>query len=182
MGLLLLGATAFAKAADKPDAKPSTSATVATNATNVQVLACYCHGTIRCETCLKIEKQAGEAIKPRFKSELTAKRLVFKPVNYDLSENAHFLGDYKLPCRSLVLWFGFFGWKVAGLYLGTVLGVHDVRHRLVAPRSRHPAQSAQAAAYLYLFRPGGGRYSYRRLPFQSHHVMLNLNLCILKEP
>ena len=31
------------------------------------------------------------------------KRLVFKPVNYDKPENAHFLKDYKLPCPSLVL-------------------------------------------------------------------------------
>jgi len=28
---------------------------------------------------------------------------VFKPLNYDLPENAHSLLDYKLPCPSLVL-------------------------------------------------------------------------------
>jgi len=103
MGLLLLAATAFAKAADKPDAKPPAPAPATTNAPSQQVIAYYFHGTVRCEACLKIERQAREAIERRFKSELTAKRLVFKPVNYDLPENAHFLGDYRLPCPSLVL-------------------------------------------------------------------------------
>lgn len=35
--------------------------------------------------------------------EIAEKWLVFKPVNYDQPENAHFLGDYKLPCPSLVV-------------------------------------------------------------------------------
>jgi hypothetical protein len=102
-GLVLLVAVAFAKAADKPDGKPATPAAATTNATNVQVIAYYFHGTVRCETCLKIERQAREVIEQRFKQELTSKRLVFKPVNYDLPENAHFMHDYKLPCPSLVL-------------------------------------------------------------------------------
>jgi hypothetical protein len=76
---------------------------VTTNATAQQTVAYYFHGTVRCETCLKIEKQAREVIERQFKPELDAQRLVFKPVNYDLPENAHFLQDYKLPCPSLVL-------------------------------------------------------------------------------
>ena len=102
-GLLLLVASAFANAAEKSEAKPSTPAATTTNAPSVQVIAYYFHGTVRCETCQKIEKQAREVIEQRFKTELAAKRLVFKPLNYDVPENAHFLRDYKLPCPSLVL-------------------------------------------------------------------------------
>ncbi|HKW31040.1 MAG TPA: nitrophenyl compound nitroreductase subunit ArsF family protein [Verrucomicrobiae bacterium] len=76
---------------------------VTTNAAAQQIVAYYFHGTIRCETCLKIEKQAREVIERQFKLELETQQLVFKPVNYDLPENAHFLLDYKLPCPSLVL-------------------------------------------------------------------------------
>jgi len=36
-------------------------------------------------------------------TELAAKRLMFKPLNYNLPENAHFLQDYKLPCPLVVL-------------------------------------------------------------------------------
>ena len=102
-GLLLLIAAVFATAADKPDAKPSAPVAPPTNAPSGRVIAYYFHGTVRCETCQKIERMAREVIEDKFKTELSAKRLVFKPVNYDLPENAHFLQDYKLPCPSLVL-------------------------------------------------------------------------------
>jgi hypothetical protein len=82
---------------------PSVTNRITTNAPSQQLIAFYFHGTVRCETCLKIEKQAREAIERRFQTELDAQRLAFKPVNYDLPENAHFLQDYKLPCPSLVL-------------------------------------------------------------------------------
>jgi hypothetical protein len=103
VALLMIAATAVAFAAEKPDAKPALPATTTTNAPSAQVIAYYFHGTVRCETCQKIEKQAREVIEQQFKAELAAQWLVFKPVNYDLPENAHFLQDYKLPCPSLVL-------------------------------------------------------------------------------
>ena len=82
--------------------KPAAPAPVV-KGTKTQVIAYYFHATIRCETCLKIEKQAREAIEARFPVEVAEKRLVFKAVNYDEPETAHFLRDYKLPCPSLVL-------------------------------------------------------------------------------
>jgi len=102
-GLLLLWVAVSAQAAEKTEAKPITPSAAATNAPSVQVIAYYFHGTVRCETCQKIERMTREVLEDKFKSELAAKRLVFKPVNYDLPENAHFLQDYKLPCPSLVI-------------------------------------------------------------------------------
>lgn len=103
LGLLLVVVAVSAVAADSPNPKPSAPAPAATNAPSQQVIAYYFHGTIRCETCQKIEKQAKEAIERRFKTEMEAKRLVFRPVNYQQPENTHFLQDYTLPCPSLVL-------------------------------------------------------------------------------
>lgn len=80
-----------------------TNAATTTRATNIQVIAYYFHGTVRCVECLKIEKQAKELLEQKYRPELAAKRLVFKSVNYDEPANAHFLLDYKLPCPSLVL-------------------------------------------------------------------------------
>lgn len=96
----LLLAVSAPMAADKPAA---TAPAAAERAASVQVLAYYFHGTVRCETCQKIEKQAREAIERRFAFEVAEKLLLFKPVNYDKPENAHFLKDYKLPCPSLVV-------------------------------------------------------------------------------
>lgn len=75
----------------------------ATNATAQQVIAYYFHGTVRCETCLLIERLAKIVVERQFSAELTAQRLLFTSVNYEQPENAHFLTDYKLPCPSLVL-------------------------------------------------------------------------------
>jgi len=87
------------------DARRMSSATtgMTTDSPTQQVIAYYFHGTVRCESCLKIEEQARETIERQFKAELDAKRLVFKPANYERPENTHFLQDYKLPCPSLVL-------------------------------------------------------------------------------
>ena len=103
LGRLLVVAAVSAVAADSPSPKPSAPATAATNTPNQQVIAYYFHGTVRCETCLKIEQQAKAVIERQFKPELDAQRLVFKPLNYEQPENAHFQQDYKLPCPSLVL-------------------------------------------------------------------------------
>ncbi len=81
----------------------ATNQTSTTNATDQQVIAYYFHGTVRCETCLLIEKLAKIVIEQEFSGELGSNRLMFTPVNYELPENAHFLTDYKLPCPSLVL-------------------------------------------------------------------------------
>jgi len=102
VAMLLMAALGVGVAADRPAQKTTAPATAA-KGTNEQVIAYYFHGTIRCETCLKIEKQEREAIERRFAVEVAEKRLVFQPVNYDQPENAHFLKDYKLPCPSLVI-------------------------------------------------------------------------------
>jgi len=101
-GLLLVGVAGVAGAAGTPAEKPAGSA-AAPAATNAQVVAYYFHGKIRCETCLRIEKQAREVISNRFAAEVAVERLLFKPVDYDKPENAHFLKDYELGGPSLVL-------------------------------------------------------------------------------
>ncbi|HKW31038.1 MAG TPA: nitrophenyl compound nitroreductase subunit ArsF family protein [Verrucomicrobiae bacterium] len=103
IGMLLSLALAPAIAAGQPNTNAAVAAQRVTNAPPGQIIAYYFHGTVRCETCLKIEKQARELIERRYKSELDAKRLVFQPVNYDEPGNAHYLQDYKLPCPSLTL-------------------------------------------------------------------------------
>jgi hypothetical protein len=96
-------------ATDKPEAKqaagapPVAAAAAERVAETDRVVAYYFHRTIRCETCLRIEKQAHEVITNRFGAEVAMERLVFKPVNYEKPENAHFLEDYQLGGPSLVL-------------------------------------------------------------------------------
>ncbi len=102
-GMLFVMVAVSVAAADGPTGKTSTSAPLTTNGLRQQVIAYYFHGTVRCETCLKIENQAKKVIERQFKTEMDTKRLVFKSIDYDQPQNSHFLHDYKLPCPSLVL-------------------------------------------------------------------------------
>ncbi len=67
------------------------------------VIAYYFHGTFRCPTCHKLEQYSKEAIEANFKNELTSGMVVFKTVNVDEKANEHFVNDYQLYTKSLVI-------------------------------------------------------------------------------
>lgn len=63
----------------------------------------YFHGNFRCTNCRKIEQFSREAVEKYFAEELKTKRLVFQEVNIDSPENKHFINDYQLYTRSLII-------------------------------------------------------------------------------
>jgi len=67
------------------------------------VQAYYFHATRRCATCMKLEQYSRGAIEANFKEQLNNKTLRFAEVNFDEPENRHFLQDYNLIYRSVVL-------------------------------------------------------------------------------
>ncbi len=67
------------------------------------VTAYYFHGTFRCPTCQKMERYSQEAIENNFKDALDSGKLVFKAVNIENNGNKHFVKDYQLYTKSLVL-------------------------------------------------------------------------------
>ena len=67
------------------------------------VVAMYFHGNARCATCRKIEAYADEAITQGFVDELESGRLAWRVVNIDESANKHFIEDFQLVTRSVVL-------------------------------------------------------------------------------
>ena len=67
--------------------------------------AYYFHTTARCYTCKLIEKYANETIKSNFLKELGNGELKWKVVNVENPENKHFITDFKLHTKSLVLAF-----------------------------------------------------------------------------
>jgi hypothetical protein len=70
---------------------------------NNKVIAYYFHGTSRCTTCRTIERYSNEAIERYFAQELKNRTLEFKPINVEEPENRHYIQDYQLYTRSLVL-------------------------------------------------------------------------------
>ncbi len=68
-----------------------------------KVIAYYFHTNTRCSTCIKIEQYSHEAIEQGFPQELKNGTLEMRVVNYEQPENRHFIQDYKLVSKSLVL-------------------------------------------------------------------------------
>ena len=68
-----------------------------------KVIAYYFHGTFRCYTCTNIEKYSREAIETNFKDALQSGKLEFKAVNVEERGNGHFVDDYQLYTKSLVI-------------------------------------------------------------------------------
>ncbi len=68
-----------------------------------KVIAYYFHTNTRCSTCVKIEQYSHEAIEQGFPNELKNGTLEMRVVNYEQPENRHFIQEYKLVSKSLVL-------------------------------------------------------------------------------
>jgi hypothetical protein len=66
-------------------------------------IAYYFHRTVRCPTCLSIEKQSQEAIEGAYTEELSAGRLEWRAVNIEEPGNEHFEKDFALQSQSLVI-------------------------------------------------------------------------------
>ncbi len=75
------------------------SATDPDNAT----VAYYFHGNKRCSTCRKLEAYSEEAVTGGFAPELEAGELEWRVVNTDDKANAHFVTDFELVTKSVVL-------------------------------------------------------------------------------
>ena len=70
---------------------------------SVGVVAYYFHGNVRCTTCRTIERLAHETIAADFPDELASGALAWRALNVDERANEHFVEDFKLVTRSLVL-------------------------------------------------------------------------------
>ena len=68
-----------------------------------KLIVYYFHGNARCVTCRKLESYAKETLDLYFPEELASGILEFKPVNVEETANEHFIDDYKLVSKSVVL-------------------------------------------------------------------------------
>jgi hypothetical protein len=67
------------------------------------VVAFYFHGNVRCATCKRIEAYADDAIHRGFAQALQTSALTWRVVNVEEPENRHFIEDFQLVTRSVVL-------------------------------------------------------------------------------
>lgn len=70
---------------------------------DAKIIAYYFHGNVRCPTCRKMEQYTKETIEQNFKDELTNGLLVVKAINVEEKENEHFVNDYQLYAKALII-------------------------------------------------------------------------------
>lgn len=95
-----------AVAAEKEEARQvaATAPTrVAPSARLHRVIAYYFHTTVRCVSCRAIEAYSQEAITTAFADQMRDGRLVWRVVNVEVPGNEHFIQDYQLYTKSLVI-------------------------------------------------------------------------------
>jgi hypothetical protein len=63
----------------------------------------YFHATKRCRTCRTIESYTEEAIRSGFPEQIASGQIEWRTVNLDYPENEHFVDDYELATRTVVL-------------------------------------------------------------------------------
>ncbi len=68
-----------------------------------KVVAYYFHTTFRCPSCHKIEQFTEGAIKEYFAKEIESRDLEYRVINIEEKGNEHFVQDYKLYTKSVVL-------------------------------------------------------------------------------
>jgi hypothetical protein len=86
-------------------ASPQATSQPAKNAAVRQpkVVVYYFHGNFRCVSCRKLEAVSQQAVMDGFPKELKQGALEWQVVNVESSGNEHFVADYKLFSKSLVV-------------------------------------------------------------------------------
>lgn len=67
------------------------------------VLVTYFSSDVRCSTCVRIERLTGETVARNFREELASGRMVFRTVNLDDPGNEHFIRDYSLISKTVIV-------------------------------------------------------------------------------
>lgn len=90
----------------EPSQGPSSEAVVTPNAppeASQKVVVYYFHNNFRCAKCRKFETYSREIIETDFSDALNDGRLEWKVVNIDEPANKHFVRDYQLYTKSIIV-------------------------------------------------------------------------------
>lgn len=68
-----------------------------------KVIVYYFHGNYRCPSCIKIERYTRESIEATFAKELKKGQIEFRSINVDVPDNRHYIKDYKLYTKSVIV-------------------------------------------------------------------------------
>ncbi len=99
------------KTQDKPlvdetklvSSEPPSPAMPASEANNPDVVVYYLHNSVRCIKCKKFETYTQQVLSEFFAEPLRQGTIQWRMLNVDNPQNEHFINDYKLITKSVVL-------------------------------------------------------------------------------
>ncbi len=75
----------------------------AQSAPSNHIVVYYFHTTFRCPTCYKIEQYSQEAVEKYFDKEIKMGVVSFQAVNVEQEKNQHYIKDYQLFSKAVVI-------------------------------------------------------------------------------
>jgi len=81
----------------------NTQAGIEGKPTGEKVIVYYLHNNVRCINCIRFERYTKEVIEKDFAGQLRTGLLALKILNYEEPENAHFVDDYKLVTKAVIV-------------------------------------------------------------------------------
>lgn len=105
LGILMLAAvgTTLAKPAANDSVTTSSGGGKANSAEQTKLVVYYFHGNVRCVNCVNFEKFTDELMGTVYADAIKQGKIEWKIVNFDEPQNEHFINDYQLFTKSLVL-------------------------------------------------------------------------------
>jgi len=68
-----------------------------------KVIVYYFYGNVRCPTCRKFEAYTKQALDEAFAEKIANGRVEWRMVNVEKSENRHFINDYQLYTKTIII-------------------------------------------------------------------------------
>ncbi|MGD9201753.1 MAG: nitrophenyl compound nitroreductase subunit ArsF family protein [Chitinispirillia bacterium] len=91
--------------AEKTETKTSEKKNVKLNKVHTadKLVVYYFHTEYRCWSCNQFEKLTQEVLEESFRDEVEKRKIEFRPINVETDRNKHFIEDYKLITKSIIL-------------------------------------------------------------------------------
>ena len=101
--VVVIGMYAFSSNADSQTAKVYSESKADSTISDSNLIVYYFHTNFRCISCRNIEKYTKEALEKFFFDDIASGKIDFKVVNTEEPLNKHFVQDYQLYTKSVVL-------------------------------------------------------------------------------
>ena len=70
---------------------------------SLDVMVYYIHNNTRCINCIRFEKYTKDVVTEIFAEQVSEGKLALKMVNYETAENSHYVDDYNLVTKAVIV-------------------------------------------------------------------------------